>query len=109
MTITSSTNSSGEHIARLPFTRVSPLLIAPSHALAGFGNTIGVVMIFFAFVTMLSRFCCQCECYFSWKLICIIFYGPTTSRTVKLFVYLSTYLRETSALLCSFGIFKCIV
>ena len=42
MTITSSTNSSGEHIARLPFTRVSPLLIAPSHALAGFGNTIGV-------------------------------------------------------------------
>jgi len=34
--------SSGECIARLPFTRVSPLLIAPSHALAGFGNTIGV-------------------------------------------------------------------
>jgi hypothetical protein len=32
----------GESIARLPFTRVSPLLIAPSHALAGFGNTIGV-------------------------------------------------------------------
>ena len=35
-------SSSGECIARLPFTRVSPLLIAPSHALAGFGNTIGV-------------------------------------------------------------------
>jgi WD40 repeat protein len=27
---------------RLPFTRVSPLLITPLHALAGFGNTIGV-------------------------------------------------------------------
>ena len=37
-----STSSSGECVARLPFTRVSPLLIAPSHALAGFGNTIGV-------------------------------------------------------------------
>lgn len=41
-TLTSSTSSSGECIARLPFTRVSPLLSAPSHALAGFGNTIGV-------------------------------------------------------------------
>jgi len=41
--LTSSTSSSsGECIARLPFTRVSPLLSAPSHALAGFGNTIGV-------------------------------------------------------------------
>ena len=41
--LTSSTNSSsGECIARLPFTRVSPLLSAPSHAFAGFGNTIGV-------------------------------------------------------------------
>ncbi|KAF8810091.1 sterol regulatory element binding protein cleavage-activating protein [Phlegmacium glaucopus] len=40
--LTSSTSSSGERIARLPFTRVSPLLIAPSHALAGFGNTVGV-------------------------------------------------------------------
>ena len=39
---TSSTGSSEECIARLPFTRVSPLLIAPSHAFAGFGNTIGV-------------------------------------------------------------------
>lgn len=29
-------------IPRLPFTRVSPLLITPMHALAGFGNTIGV-------------------------------------------------------------------
>ena len=38
----SASSSSGECIARLPFTRVSPLLIAPSHALAGFGNTIGV-------------------------------------------------------------------
>lgn len=28
-------------IARLPFTRVSPLLVSSSHALAGFGNTIG--------------------------------------------------------------------
>ena len=43
MTITSSKSSSGgECIARLPFTRVSPLLIAPAHGLAGFGNTIGV-------------------------------------------------------------------
>jgi len=39
---TSPTSSSGECIARLPFTRVSPLFIAPSHALAGFGNTVGV-------------------------------------------------------------------
>ncbi|KAF6764800.1 sterol-sensing domain of SREBP cleavage-activation-domain-containing protein [Ephemerocybe angulata] len=31
-----------DSIARLPFTRVSPLLVSPSHALAGFGNTIGV-------------------------------------------------------------------
>ena len=37
-----STSSSGECIVRLPFTRVSPLFIAPSHALAGFGNTVGV-------------------------------------------------------------------
>ena len=41
-TLACSTSSSGECIARLPFTRVSPLLAAPSHALAGFGNTIGV-------------------------------------------------------------------
>ena len=40
--LTSTSSSSGECIARLPFTRVSPLLAAPSHALAGFGNTIGV-------------------------------------------------------------------
>ncbi|KAG2020732.1 hypothetical protein CC2G_006040 [Coprinopsis cinerea AmutBmut pab1-1] len=33
---------SGDVIARLPFTRVAPLLISTSHALAGFGNTIGV-------------------------------------------------------------------
>ncbi|PPR05991.1 hypothetical protein CVT26_005713 [Gymnopilus dilepis] len=38
----SSWSGSGESIARLPFTRVSPLLITSSHALAGFGNTIGV-------------------------------------------------------------------
>lgn len=37
-----STFPSSEHIARLPFTRVSPLLVSSSHALAGFGNTIGV-------------------------------------------------------------------
>jgi len=41
-TTLTSTSSSGECIARLPFTRVSPLLTAPSLALAGFGNTIGV-------------------------------------------------------------------
>ena len=29
-------------IPRLPFTRVSPFLIAPTHGLAGFGNTVGV-------------------------------------------------------------------
>lgn len=33
---------SGECIARLPFTRVAPLLISPSHAHAGFGNTVGI-------------------------------------------------------------------
>ncbi|KIM49507.1 hypothetical protein M413DRAFT_438691 [Hebeloma cylindrosporum] len=38
----SSSYQAGEAITRLPFTRVSPLLIAPSHVLAGFGNTIGV-------------------------------------------------------------------
>ena len=32
----------GKPPARLPFTRVSPILISPSHAVAGFGNTIGV-------------------------------------------------------------------
>lgn len=42
LTSSSTSSSSGECIARLPFTRVSPLLSAPSHALAGFGNTIGV-------------------------------------------------------------------
>jgi len=42
MALTSSTSSSGECTTRLPFTRVSPLLTVPSHALAGFGNTIGV-------------------------------------------------------------------
>ncbi|KAJ7168334.1 sterol regulatory element binding protein cleavage-activating protein [Mycena crocata] len=45
---TSSTSSSGssrssrESIPRLPFTRVSPFLMARSHSLAGFGNTVGV-------------------------------------------------------------------
>ncbi|KAF8162858.1 sterol regulatory element binding protein cleavage-activating protein [Crassisporium funariophilum] len=39
---TSSDISINTSIPRLPFTRVSPLLISPSHALAGFGNTIGV-------------------------------------------------------------------
>lgn len=34
--------SSSTGIARLPFTRVSPLLTTSSYALAGFGNTIGV-------------------------------------------------------------------
>ncbi|KAF8968350.1 sterol-sensing domain of SREBP cleavage-activation-domain-containing protein [Flammula alnicola] len=34
--------SNGAGIARLPFTRVFPLLTASSDALAGFGNTIGV-------------------------------------------------------------------
>ncbi|KAF8869940.1 hypothetical protein CPB84DRAFT_1911546 [Gymnopilus junonius] len=38
----SSFNGSGDSIARLPFTRVSPLLVTSSPALAGFGNTIGV-------------------------------------------------------------------
>jgi len=38
----SSWHLAGESVTRLPFTRVSPLLIAPSHVLAGFGNTIGV-------------------------------------------------------------------
>jgi len=37
-----STRSSIEGIARLPFTRVSPLILTSSRALAGFGNTIGV-------------------------------------------------------------------
>ncbi|KAG6874040.1 hypothetical protein C0995_006897 [Termitomyces sp. Mi166 len=39
----SSSSTSGDHrIPRLPFTRVSPILTAPTHALAGFGNTIGI-------------------------------------------------------------------
>lgn len=38
----SSSHLAGESITRLPFTRVSPVLVAPSHVLAGFGNTIGV-------------------------------------------------------------------
>lgn len=38
----SSSHLAGESITRLPFTRVSPVLIASSHLLAGFGNTIGV-------------------------------------------------------------------
>lgn len=38
----SNSNSPSPSIPRLPFTRVSPLLTASSHALAGFGNTIGI-------------------------------------------------------------------
>ncbi|KAJ6546958.1 sterol-sensing domain of SREBP cleavage-activation-domain-containing protein [Mycena capillaripes] len=34
--------SSKDTIPRLPFTRVSPFLIAKSHGLAGFGNTVGL-------------------------------------------------------------------
>lgn len=34
--------SSADKIARLPFTRVSPLLVSSSRVLTGFGNTIGV-------------------------------------------------------------------
>lgn len=41
-TSSSSSPVSGDHIPRLPFTRVSPVLAAPTHALAGFGNTIGI-------------------------------------------------------------------
>ncbi|KAF4614781.1 hypothetical protein D9613_003272 [Agrocybe pediades] len=37
-----SSRSSIEGVARLPFTRVSPLVLTSSRALAGFGNTIGV-------------------------------------------------------------------
>lgn len=37
-----STTSSADSFSRLPFTRVTPLHIASSYALAGFGNTIGV-------------------------------------------------------------------
>ncbi|KAF8061632.1 sterol regulatory element binding protein cleavage-activating protein [Lyophyllum atratum] len=37
-----SSSSSEDCVPRLPFTRVTPLLIAPTHALAGFGNTIGL-------------------------------------------------------------------
>ena len=39
---TFSSNTSGVPTARLPFTRVSPMRITSSHALAGFGNTIGI-------------------------------------------------------------------
>jgi WD40 repeat protein len=38
----SRSRSSTDPIPRLPFTRVSPFLIASSHVLAGFGNTVGV-------------------------------------------------------------------
>ncbi|KAG6845686.1 hypothetical protein H0H87_004947 [Tephrocybe sp. NHM501043] len=38
----SSTSASGGCIPRLPFTKVSPLLAGPTHALAGFGNTVGI-------------------------------------------------------------------
>ncbi|TFK34829.1 sterol regulatory element binding protein cleavage-activating protein [Crucibulum laeve] len=37
-----SSNAGDNQITRLPFTRVSPLLISPTHAFAGFGNTVGV-------------------------------------------------------------------
>jgi len=39
---TFSSNPSGGPTARLPFTRVSPMRITSSHALAGFGNTVGI-------------------------------------------------------------------
>jgi len=38
----SPTGSTSDCVPRLPFTRVSPLLIAHTHALAGFGNTVGL-------------------------------------------------------------------
>ncbi|KAG5339711.1 hypothetical protein C0989_003961 [Termitomyces sp. Mn162] len=38
----SSSSTSGNRIPRLPFTRVFPILVASTHALAGFGNTIGI-------------------------------------------------------------------
>ncbi|KAG6900450.1 hypothetical protein C0993_010497 [Termitomyces sp. T159_Od127] len=41
-TSSSSSSISGDRIPRLPFTRVSPILATPTHALAGFGNTIGI-------------------------------------------------------------------
>lgn len=34
-------------VTRLPFTRVSPVIIGPLHAVAGFGNTIGVFQLTF--------------------------------------------------------------
>ena len=43
----SRSSCSADPVPRLPFTRVSPLLIAPTHVLAGFGNTVGV----FSFVS----------------------------------------------------------
>ncbi|KAG6813350.1 hypothetical protein H0H92_011898 [Tricholoma furcatifolium] len=39
---TSSSTSSSDGVPRLPFTRVSPLLAASTHVLAGFGNTVGI-------------------------------------------------------------------
>ncbi|KAG6898227.1 hypothetical protein C0992_002241 [Termitomyces sp. T32_za158] len=41
-TSSSSSSISGDRIPRLPFTRVSPVLATPTHAFAGFGNTIGI-------------------------------------------------------------------
>ncbi|GLB35458.1 putative sterol-sensing domain of SREBP cleavage-activation [Lyophyllum shimeji] len=38
----SPTGSSSDCVPRLPFTRVSPLVIAHTHAVAGFGNTLGL-------------------------------------------------------------------
>ncbi|KAF5386606.1 hypothetical protein D9615_001934 [Tricholomella constricta] len=40
-----STGSSSDSVPRLPFTRVSPFLTASTHALAGFGNTVGIFQI----------------------------------------------------------------
>ncbi|KAG5642408.1 hypothetical protein DXG03_002840 [Asterophora parasitica] len=42
----SSTSSLSDGIPRLPFTRVSPLLTTPTHAFAGFGNTVGIFKIY---------------------------------------------------------------
>ncbi|KAG5650886.1 hypothetical protein H0H81_010665 [Sphagnurus paluster] len=40
---TSAPSSTNAFIPRLPFTRVSPILSSPTHALAGFGNTVGIL------------------------------------------------------------------
>jgi hypothetical protein len=40
--LSSRPKGSADPVPRLPFTRVSPFLIASTHGLAGFGNTVGV-------------------------------------------------------------------